>query len=116
MDGGPFEKDLAERIMYRVALEVNWLHSRNIVHRELKASNVLYTSGERSWGFYVTDFECSVGVVGTGFFRAPETLQALKDKSISEKPELFSREADVYAYGMTCYEILTGKLPFGNHK
>ena len=27
----------------------------------------------------ITDFECSIGVMGTGFWRAPEILQQLKD-------------------------------------
>ena len=28
---------------------------------------------------------------------------------------MFSRAANVYSYGMTCYEILTMKLPFEDH-
>ncbi|KAG0586745.1 hypothetical protein KC19_2G113700 [Ceratodon purpureus] len=110
-DRGPFTKEGGEMIMYKIAKGMHWLHEHNIVHRDLKSSNVLYRKG----GIYVADFECSIGVIGTGFWRAPEILQAIKDKKIHERPEVFSREADVYAYGMTCYEILTGKLPFENH-
>jgi serine/threonine protein kinase len=29
-----------------------------------------------------------------------------------QRPEIFSKKVDVYAYGMTCYEILTRNLPF----
>ena len=28
---------------------------------------------------------------------------------------MFSRAADIYSYGMVCYEILIGKLPFEDH-
>ncbi|KAG0586028.1 hypothetical protein KC19_2G057800 [Ceratodon purpureus] len=105
---GPFTKEEGEEIMYRIAKGMEWLHEHNIVHRDLKASNVLCDKG---W-IGVADFECSIGVIGTRFWRAPEILQAIKDKKVSERPEVFSREADVYAYGMTCYEILTGKIPF----
>jgi hypothetical protein len=113
---GPFEKESedAEMLMYRIALGMDWLHSHGIIHRDLKASNVLMRK-RGSWISLVADFECSVGVVGTGFWRAPEILQACKEKNVSKKPEIFTKQADVYSYGMTCYEILTGKLPFEGH-
>ncbi|KAG0603244.1 hypothetical protein M758_10G078300 [Ceratodon purpureus] len=117
-DSGPFSKEDGEIIMYHIALGVEWLHNRDIIHRDLKASNVLVEEQKSTlpkWLCFVADYECSVGVVGTGFFRAPEILQALKERMISEKPEVFSRATDVYAYRMTCYEVLTGKLPFEDH-
>ncbi|KAG0559090.1 hypothetical protein KC19_10G078400 [Ceratodon purpureus] len=117
-DSGPFSKEDGEVIMYYIALGVEWLHNRDIIHRDLKASNVLvkeFKSGSPKWLCFVADYECSIGVVGTGFFRAPEILQACKERLTSQKPEVFSRSADVYAYGMTCYEVLVGKLPFGDH-
>ncbi|KAG0603160.1 hypothetical protein M758_10G070700 [Ceratodon purpureus] len=117
-DCGPFSKDDGELMMYDIALGVEWLHNRDIIHRDLKASNVLvaeFKSGWPKWQCFVADYECSIGVVGTGFFRAPEILLACKEKMASQRPEVFSRAADVYAYGMTCYEVLTGKLPFEDH-
>jgi serine/threonine protein kinase len=115
---GLFPKEEAELIMYDVALGVNWLHSRGIIHRHLKASNVLVRelhNGWPKWHGFVADYECSVGVVGTRFFRAPKILQACKDGTASWKSEVFSTTADAYSFGMTCYEILTGKLPFEDY-
>jgi serine/threonine protein kinase len=81
-DCGPFSKDFAESLIYCIGLGMEFLHGQNIVHRDLKASNVLYSeyeeTCEESWGCYVADFECSARVVGTGFFKAPEILQACK--------------------------------------
>jgi serine/threonine protein kinase len=112
---GPFSKEEAESIMFEVALGMDWLHSLNIVHRDLKASNVL-TRGRKMYCCLVADYECSQGVEGTGFFRAPEILQAYKDMKLMERREVFSKAADVYAYGMTCYEVFTGELPFEGHR
>ncbi|KAG0561702.1 hypothetical protein KC19_9G085200 [Ceratodon purpureus] len=133
---GPFSRREAEYMMYRVALGLDWLHSRDIAHRDLKAANVLVRipkmEGLRSWirsvflfirkpnpGMFrmcfVADYECSIGVVGTGFFMAPEILQACKDGKPNKRPEVFSKASDIYSYGMTCYEVLVGKLPFEDY-
>jgi serine/threonine protein kinase len=84
---GSFEKENedAEMLMYCIALVMDWLHSHDIIHRDLKASNVLMKR-DGNWISCVADFECLVGVVGTGFWRAPEILQACKDKNVSERP------------------------------
>jgi serine/threonine protein kinase len=84
----------------------------------LKASNVLIQGSKNGWpkwyGF-VVDYECLIGVVGTGFFMAREILQACKDGTASKKSKVFSITADAYSFRMTCYEILTGKLPFEDY-
>jgi len=115
--GPPFTSAETTRIMQQIASGMYELHKNDIVHRDLKASNVLLDTDflelmKHPNGFVcrVADFECSVGIVGTGFWRAPEILQALKTKN--RKPELFTKSADVYSYGMTCYEIVTGRVPF----
>jgi hypothetical protein len=101
------------------------LHRCDFIHADLKASNILVTPviispGEEKFDgsqgasesiyFYVNigDFEASNGVVGTGFWRAPEVLLAVRD---NVKP-ILSPAADVYSYGMLCYELLTGHIPF----
>jgi serine/threonine protein kinase len=60
------------------------LHSRNILHRDLKASDVL--SNEDKDGNYqclVSNFECSIGVVGTRFFMSPEVLQGIRNTLVA---------------------------------
>ncbi|KAG0627611.1 hypothetical protein M758_2G215200 [Ceratodon purpureus] len=114
---GPFSKEDAKELMFDVALGMSWLHSRDIVHRDLKASNVLVqVHVDGHFQCFVADYECSIGVVGTGLFRAPEILEACRNYTVNHRPELFTMESDVYSYGMTCYEILAGKLPFDGHQ
>ncbi|KAG0584571.1 hypothetical protein KC19_3G218800 [Ceratodon purpureus] len=120
-DQAPFEEKKAVRIMKQIAEGMHNLHNNDILHRDLKAANVLVWTSKRdadpretdSMLCAIADFECSVGVVGTGFWRAPEILLAIKNSSIGL--HVFTKEADVYSYAMTCYEVLTGRKPFEDH-
>lgn len=125
----PFRDEIAcISIMLQIAVAMEELHNHDILHRDIKAANVLVNLMDGNdddddaacfnplhddeFQCAVADFECSVGVVGTGYWRAPEVLVALKDRYRTGYPELlFTKKADVYSYAMTCYEILTGLIP-----
>jgi hypothetical protein len=52
----------------------------------------------------VADFECSIGVMGMGFWQASEILLAIQNGNITSNT--FMKMADVFSYAMTCYEVL----------
>ncbi|CAM6030357.1 unnamed protein product [Sphagnum balticum] len=121
----PFDYDNTITMMMHIAKGMEDLHRCDLIHADLKASNILVTPvvispseekfdgsqrASESMYFYVNigDFETSNGVVGTGFWRAPEVLQALRN----DTTPILSPAADVYSYGMLCYELLTGQIPF----
>jgi serine/threonine protein kinase len=114
----PFTCSEAMRIMYSIAMGMQQLHEDKIIHKDLKAANILVQAEHNNtfnplvddFNCVVADFECSIGVVGTGYWRAPEILQALKNRSL--KSHSFSEKSDVYSYAMTCYEVLSGCIPF----
>ena len=118
-----FNFKFVTNMMLCIARDMQALHDKyGIIHRDLKASNVLLWSfseelpdGNPHVKANVVDYECSVGVVGTGYWRAPEILQQLKDRVHWSKLK-FSRKSDVYSYGMLCYELLTGRIPFEDHE
>ena len=60
----------------------------------------------------VADFETSMEVLGTGFWRALEKLLDIRDRKF--QPNRWTKKADVYSYAMTCYEVITGHVPFEN--
>ncbi|KAH9543562.1 hypothetical protein CY35_13G071900 [Sphagnum magellanicum] len=125
----PFDYSDTIKMLMDIARGMEDLHSCGLIHRDLKASNILVTplslSSRRaevigleqaleSFYFYVKigDYESSGAVQGTGFWRPPEVLQALKDRT----KRVWSREGDVYSFAMLCYELLTGCIPFREHR
>lgn len=119
-NGPPFPKFEAEHMILQLAMGMKGLHELGIYHRDLKAANILVTRHYHPDGkpcplseVHITDFERSDVVVGTGFYRAPEVLKSLITKvSLSEEQWMM---ADIYSFGMVCYEVLTGRVPFDGH-
>ncbi|KAF9256314.1 kinase-like protein [Marasmius fiardii PR-910] len=103
-------------LVYDVANGLSYLHSKRIVHGDLKGVNILITpSGRASIGDFglarVTEMHglqftaSTTRPVGTSRWLAPELLTG-------NLGNCSSKESDVYAYGCVCYEIFTGLHPF----
>jgi serine/threonine protein kinase len=94
------------------------MRSLDDVHGDTKASKIPIISSGKVWNpskddafsCVVGDYECNGHVIGAMFWRAPEILLAMKNRDV--QPALFTQTVDVYSYSMTCYEILTGEIPF----
>lgn len=101
----------------QLALGLRNLHGSGIYHRDLKCNNILvkrspeemmnFQSGDMNFAIAISDFETSQDVQGTGFWRAPEVLQCLERQA--RVSGIDWQAADIYSFGMTCYEILTGR-------
>lgn len=95
---------------FQVAEAFRYIHSKNIVHRDLKPENIL--SVDKNY-FLVSDFGVSTKL------ESPDQLLEdtqgspafLSPEECSGKPFL-PKPADVWAYGVTLYSAIFGKLPF----
>ncbi|KAG2099294.1 uncharacterized protein F5147DRAFT_747297 [Suillus discolor] len=108
------------RCMHHISKGMVYLHDQNVLHEDLKASNVLVDENGRC---VISDFGqsemkweasrkpimsafTSLHVDGTLRWQAPELING---------PMKLSRATDVYAFSICCIEILgMGDLPYGH--
>ncbi|KAG8887862.1 hypothetical protein FRB98_008828 [Tulasnella sp. 332] len=99
--------------IYGIASGLAYLHASGVIHGDLKAANILL-------GDYLTPMLCDFGMSKDEEFN--ETSTGMKGCGTSRwmSPELMddspkTDKTDIYAFGMTIVEILTGKVPFPQH-
>lgn len=97
-------------LMARAADALEYAHSQNVVHRDVKPANILYHPATDT--LKLTDFGIArltdasrtrTGIIlGTPSYMSPEQLSASR----------VSGQSDLYSLGVTLYHLLTGSPPF----
>ncbi len=123
-----FALPVALDIMLQIAEAMQYLHRKKITHRDLKSTNLLINPAQipeiAEAGYMdvkVADFGLSkiinatstlspLSRVGTTRWMAPEVMFEPAEDPIQTK--YYPLKSDVYSYAMTCYEILSGRVPF----
>src|SRR5262249_34069535 len=113
--GQPWEVTAFLRVAIGLAGALRQLHARGLVHKDIKPAHILVNTvtGEvRLTGFGLASRtprerpvpEAPEFIAGTLAYMAPEQTGRM-NRSIDAR-------SDLYAYGVTLYELLTGTLPF----
>ncbi|KIJ47194.1 hypothetical protein M422DRAFT_89317, partial [Sphaerobolus stellatus SS14] len=102
----------------QIANGIEYLHSNNIVHGDIHAGNILVSEDGKP---YIPDFglwrllkESGLGLTtssntaGSLRWMAPELLRGDLTK--------VNKESDVWAFGMTILEVMSGEHPFSEIK
>nr|AGE94927.1 nima-like ser/thr protein kinase [Encephalitozoon cuniculi] len=107
--------DLVWSVLAQAADGLRYLHSKQIIHRDVKPSNILMNrtlvQKEELLEFKLCDFslaknlcgkESVCGIVGTPSYMAPEVVSG----------ERYSTSVDIWSLGISIYELLTLRRPF----
>jgi len=98
-------------IMWQVCDAVRFIHSRSIIHGDIKSENIfLVRSPSARRTVKVLDFGLARPDLGRGAGTIDGTPEYLAPERITGAPA--STATDIYALGIVFYEMLTGKLPF----
>ncbi|XP_022610389.1 receptor-interacting serine/threonine-protein kinase 3-like [Seriola dumerili] len=112
---GPPPWPLAFRLAHEVALGMNFLHSRELVHQDLKTSNVLLTD---EFHAKLADFGLS-RVSNSAINSNRETTgeeggsyKYMPPEALLNASYIPSRAFDRYSYGIFLWSLFTGKEPY----
>src|SRR5713101_1272236 len=113
--GAPLETDHFLRLAIDISVAVGRLHRRGLLHKDIKPANIMVNclDGQvRLTGFGIASRvprerqapEPPETIAGTLAYMAPEQTGRM-NRSVDSR-------SDLYALGVTFYELLTGSLPF----
>ena len=112
---GPLSEDLAEKYIRQVAEGLSYIHSQNIVHLDVKPSNILLNAKGNA---VLIDFGISkhydeageqTSSTPVGISKGYAPLEQGREGDVSQ----FMPSTDIYALGATLYYLVTGTVPPG---
>ena len=85
------------------------MHSKSLVHRDLKLDNVLVDTNDK---VKIIDFGFATGCLANEKLNFYCGTPHYMDPDLSQKRHYKGQAADIWALGVILFILLTGKMPF----
>jgi serine/threonine protein kinase/Tfp pilus assembly protein PilF len=110
---GPIAEPEASLIICQVGAGLSAAHQAGILHRDIKAANIILDGSGEKVDACVTDFGLARAALGE---TTALTLQGIAGTPGYMAPELFyggipSTASDVFSFGVVVYQVLTSRMP-----
>lgn len=114
---GPFSEAVIRRYVLHTLQGLAFLHEHNIIHRDIKASNLLVNNGVVKLADFgsskkIMDGDDPGGISGD-FHTAAGTAQFMAPEVMKEGVP-YGKRADIWSLGITAIEMATGKPPWAH--
>ena len=125
----PFPEEIVQYLMRQIVSGIHYLHSRNILHRDIKLDNILVNFDSEEdrknknmlkakvkiidFGFarHLNPTELAYSTLGSPINMDPGILRKL-NKMENSRDYGYDQKADIWSLGTICYEMLIGKCTF----
>jgi serine/threonine-protein kinase len=111
MDGTPMRLERVDRIMRQICDALDYAHSKGVVHRDIKPTNILV---DERLNCLVADFGIARMTEGTTKLTATGTVVGTPTYMSPEQAagETVGPQSDLYSLGIMLYEMVAGQVPF----
>ena len=125
----PFSEEIVQYLMRQIVSGLNYLHKKNILHRDIKLDNILVNFDNEEDRKNRNMMKAKVKIIDFGFARHLEPSQlaySTLGSPINMDPGIlrklnrmehskeygYDQKADIWSLGTICYEMLIGKNTF----
>ncbi|GAA6047653.1 hypothetical protein NBRC10513_004099 [Rhodotorula toruloides] len=113
---GAFEEALVSKFVRQILTGLDYLHEREIIHRDIKGANILV---DNKGNIKISDFGISKKVEDTLLTGAKVHRPSLQGSVYWMAPEVvkqtaYTSKADIWSLGCLVVEMLTGAHPWAN--